>query len=180
MHCMYDISACGLLRRLRSKSTDATDASPASPAMDPVPEEPTPSQGEVTSKGTEGKDAVAAPAGDAAVPKAPGAAPAVPTAPLLQSGMPAVNSSNYRKEYHVLKCVSEGPRAALFPNVAKAFSGTKQEQRDVLKSFLQQGGNLEAVEASVCASRTRSDETEGVRELLTVTQMREKGFSELL
>lgn len=48
------------------------------------------------------------------------------------------------------------------------------------KSFLQQGGNLDAVEAEVCASRTRTDETEGVRELLTVTQMREKGFSELL
>lgn len=72
------------------------------------------------------------------------------------------------------------PRAALFPNVAKAFSGTKHELRGVLKSFLQRGGNLEAVEASVCASRPRSDETEGVRELLTVRQMREKGFSELL
>ena len=120
MHCMYDISACGLLRRLRSKSTDATDASPASTAMDPVPEEPTPSQGEVTSKGTEGKDAVAAPAGDAAVPKAPGAAPAVPTAPLLQSGMPAVNSSNYRKEYCVEACV-RGPTRSFVSECSKSF-----------------------------------------------------------
>ena len=74
--------------------------------------------------------------GAAPVPKAAGAAPAKATAPV--TALPtdvAVNSTNFRKEYHQLKRVAEGPRAALFPNVAKAFSGTKQEQRDVLKKF---------------------------------------------
>jgi len=162
-----------VLCRLRTTSTDAV-ASPGSTAPDV-----TPPKGEDTPQDTGKEDAVEP--GAAPVPKAAGAAPAKATAPV--TALPtdvAVNSTNFRKEYHQLKRVAEGPRAALFPNVAKAFSGTKQEQRDALKSFLQQGGNLDAVEAEVCASRTRTDETEGVRELLTVTQMREKGFSELL
>ena len=92
----------------------------------------------------------------------------------------AVTSTNYRKEYHVLKRIAEGPRAVQFPNIAKAFNGTKQEQRDVLKTFLLNGGNLDQVEASVQASRTRSDELEGVRELLTLKQMRDANFTEFL
>ena len=114
------------------------------------------------------------PGEDKTSPAAPGETEA-PQVPLL-----AVNSTNYRKEYQVLKRIAEGPRALQFPNIAKAFSGTKQEQREVLKSFLVNGGNLDDVEATVEASRTRSDEMAGVRELLTIEQMREAKFSEFL
>lgn len=106
--------------------------------------------------------------------------PAAPATGAGQVPALAVNSSNYRKEYQVLKRIAEGPRALQFPNIAKAFGGTKEEQREVLKSFLVSGGNLDHVEASVEASRTRSDETAGVRELLTIEQMREAKFSEFL
>lgn len=123
-------------------------------------------KGEATPSTVPGEDK-AAPADPAAT--GPGQVPAL-----------AVNSSNYRKEYQILKRIADGPRALQFPHIAKAFSGTKQEQREVLKSFLVNGGNLDHVEASVEASRTRSDEMAGVRELLTIEQMREAKFSEFL
>lgn len=91
----------------------------------------------------------------------------------------AVNSTNYRREYHVLKRVAEGPRAVEYPNIAKLFLGTNAEQKQVLKAFLLSGGNLDAVEAHVTAETTHLHEVEGVRELLTIDGMRKAGCSEL-
>ena len=89
-----------------------------------------------------------------------------------------VNSTNYRREYHVLKRIAEGPRAVEFPNIAKLFLGTNAEQKQVLKAFLLNGGNLDAVEAHVTAETTHLHEVEGVRELLTIDGMRKAGCSE--
>ena len=78
----------------------------------------------------------------------------------------------------MLKRVAEGPRAVEYPNIAKLFLGTNAEQKQVLKAFLLNGGNLDAVEAHVTAETTHLHEVTGVRELLTVDGMRKAGFSE--
>lgn len=92
-----------------------------------------------------------------------------------------ITSTNFKKEWLLLGRVASGPRAAEFPQVAKAFgSGTKAEQRDVLKRYLQHGGNLEAIENTFTVERSHEGELEGTKELLTIDGMRKAGCSECL
>eukprot|EP00438_Fugacium_kawagutii_P020794 Skav229463 [mRNA] locus=scaffold577:147481:148630:+ [translate_table: standard] len=99
--------------------------------------------------------------------------------PTLKIPDKEITSTNFKKEWLLLGRVAAGPRAAEFPQLAKAFgSGTKAEQRDVLKRYLQHGGNLEAIETTFTVERSHEGELEGTRELLTIDGMRKAGCSE--
>ena len=89
-------------------------------------------------------------------------------------------STNYSKEWKFLSRVSSGPKAQEFPEIAKAFgSGTKQQQREVLQKFIENGHSLESVEASFVATRELSEVGHKKRKLLTLKQMTDMGFSKI-
>ena len=88
------------------------------------------------------------------------------------------NSKFFKKEYNKLKRIAEGPRSVEFPQITKAFTGTSAEQHDVIRRFVESGGNENAVEAEFTAERTHEVEGRGERKLMTVKEMREAGFSE--
>ena len=72
---------------------------------------------------------------------------------------------------------AHGPRSFLR---AKLFTGTSAEQKQVLKSFVLNKQNLEAVEAEVLAEASHEQELEGTTELLTIDGMRKAGCSQPL
>ena len=157
--------------RIRAGSTDAA----ASPVETP-PGAPEPASCGETQVDVATQVPSASPAGE--VPAAQPERSAVPT---LQIPEKEITSTNFKKEWLLLGRVAAGPRAMEFPQIAKAFgSGTKAEQRDVLKRYLQNGGNLEAIEATFTVERSHEGEHEGTRALLTIDQMRKEGCSERL
>ncbi|CAL1137234.1 unnamed protein product [Cladocopium goreaui] len=94
---------------------------------------------------------------EVAVPPAPAPvaaeAVAVPTEPVGP-----VTSTTHRKQLMALQRVVQGPRASAFPEITKLFgSGTKAERLKVLKTYVQNGENLQAVESAFRASRTHSE-----------------------
>ena len=82
-----------------------------------------------------------------------------------------VTSTTHRKEWALLNRVATGPRAAEFPNVARLFQGTKQQKLQVLKDFVNNGTNLEALAAHVTATRSQSQTIRRTRRLMTIDQM---------
>ncbi|CAK9050298.1 unnamed protein product [Durusdinium trenchii] len=58
------------------------------------------------------------------------------------------------------------------------FKGTAQERQELLKSFVQSGCNLDAVNSQFETVRKRQDTLHSRRRMLTVRQMRELNFSE--
>lgn len=105
--------------------------------------------------------------------------PPQPVAPEVGNGV-VYTSTNFRKEYSVLQRVATGPRAAQFSEVARMFKGTAQERQELLKSFVQSGCNLDAVNSQFETVRKRQDTLHSRRRMLTVRQMRELNFSEQL
>ena len=89
-----------------------------------------------------------------------------------------VTSTTHRKEWALLNRVATGPRAAEFPNVARLFQGTKQQKLQVLKDFVNNGTNLEALAAHVTATRSQSQTIRRTRRLMTIDQMVAAGFTE--
>ena len=146
--------------RLREDTLEA----PSTPAISPGPDGDT--QVDITETSVE----------PAKVP-----AESKPVVPTLDIPEKDCTSTNFKKEWLLLGRVAAGPRATEFPQIAKAFgSGTKAEQRDVLKRYLQHGGNLDAIETSFTVERSHEGEHEGTKELLTIDGMRKRGCSERL
>lgn len=89
------------------------------------------------------------------------------------------NSANFRKEWQMLGRLARGPRSTQFPEMSRLFAaGTDAEKRQVLERYLKSGSNLEACEGSFKMQRTAASQDDGVRELLTLREMRERNFSE--
>lgn len=98
-------------------------------------------------------------------------------------GVPArlecITSTTHKSQWMKLERVCNGPRAAQFPEIARAFgSGTKAERTKVLRDFVQNGENLEALEGTFKATRTHSERLKTTRRLMTIAQMQLEGFSE--
>lgn len=55
-----------------------------------------------------------------------------------------------------------------------------QEKQELLKAFVNNNENLEAVESTLLLTRTQEGEIEHQRALLTIKEMKEKGFSQHL
>ncbi len=53
-----------------------------------------------------------------------------------------------------------------------------QEKQELLRQWVTQNENLSAVESAITISRTQSGEITRGRELLTIREMKEKGFSQ--
>ena len=110
---------------------------------------------------------------------APAAPPPMPAARL--PGDQAITSSTHKRQFMTLQRVVSGPRAASFPEINKMFgSGNKMDKLKVLKAFVLNGENLDALESSFRSSRTHSETTRTTRRLMTIREMREAGFSECL
>lgn len=60
------------------------------------------------------------------------------------------------------------------------FHFTLKEKQELLKQFVACKENMESIETTLRITREQEGELETNRELLTVKQMREKGFSALL
>ena len=96
-------------------------------------------------------------------------------------GDQVITSTTHKRQFMSLQRVVTGPRAASFPEISKIFgSGNKMDKLRVLKAFVQNGENLDALESSFRSSRTHSETTRTTRRLMTIRQMREAGFSECL
>ncbi|CAK9044058.1 Uncharacterized protein SCF082_LOCUS25088, partial [Durusdinium trenchii] len=89
------------------------------------------------------------------------------------------NSANYRAQWQTLQRVVKGPRAVKFPQLTRLFTGSKAEQKEAVKLFVE-SGNLADAEATFTATQRYREKTRKNRALLTIKQMREKGFSESL
>ena len=77
--------------------------------------------------------------------------------------------------------LSTGPRAGEFPELSAAFrSGSNMEKRKVLQDFLNNGSNLQATESFFKPKRTIETSKRGGREQLTIKDMRDRGFTEIL
>ncbi|CAL1128351.1 unnamed protein product [Cladocopium goreaui] len=149
------------MARLPGLREDTLEA-PSTPAISPGPDGDT--QVDITETSVE----------PAKVP-----AESKPVVPTLDIPEKDCTSTNFKKEWLLLGRVAAGPRATEFPQIAKAFgSGTKAKQRDVLKRYLQHGGNLDAIETSFTVERSHEGEHEGTKELLTIDGMRKRGCSE--
>lgn len=55
-----------------------------------------------------------------------------------------------------------------------------QEKQDLLKSFVSNSENLDNIEMQLVVARTSEGEVEHQRALLTIREMKEKGFSQQL
>lgn len=55
-----------------------------------------------------------------------------------------------------------------------------QDKQDLLRQFVNNKENLEAVEMELVVTRTQEGEVEHQRSLLTIKEMKQKGFSQLL
>lgn len=55
-----------------------------------------------------------------------------------------------------------------------------QEKQDLLKAFVNSGENLDNIEMQLVVARTSEGEVEHQRALLTIREMKEKGFSQQL
>ena len=109
-----------------------------------------------------------------------------PATPDLQATPPqpaevpaAINSTSHNKEWKQLQRVAQGPRATTFPEISKMFNGTKAERNQVLAAFVNTGGNLDAVEGQIKATRAHSESLHSKRKLMTIKMMKEAGFSEI-
>lgn len=90
-----------------------------------------------------------------------------------------ITSTTHKSQWMKLERVCSGPRAAQFPEIARAFgSGTKAERTQVLRNFVQNGENLDALEGSFKATCTHSERVKTTRRLMTISQMQAEGFSE--
>ena len=61
-----------------------------------------------------------------------------------------------------------------------AFESAAEEKLEVLRAFIKNEENLEACECTLKVSRQQEAEMETQRALLTIPQMREKGFTQRL
>lgn len=59
-------------------------------------------------------------------------------------------------------------------------ASTPQDKQDLLRQFIKNKENLEAVEMDLVVTRTQEGEVEHQRALLTIKEMKQKGFSQLL
>ena len=57
---------------------------------------------------------------------------------------------------------------------------TPQEKQELLKEFVSNGENLKAVETHLTVTREESGTVEHRKELLTIAEMRSRGFSQCL
>lgn len=89
-----------------------------------------------------------------------------------------ISSTSHSKEWKQLERVAKGPRATTFPEITKMFTGTKAERNQVLTAYVNSGGNLDAVEGQIKATRTHSETLHSKRKLMTIKMMKEAGFSE--
>lgn len=108
-------------------------------------------------------------------------APTVPEAtPPQPEEVPVapISSTSHSKEWKQLERVAKGPRATTFPEITKMFTGTKAERNQVLTAYVNSGGNLDAVEGQIKATRTHSETLHSKRKLMTIKMMKEAGFSE--
>jgi len=55
-----------------------------------------------------------------------------------------------------------------------------QEKQDLLKAFVSNSENLDNIEMQLVVARTSEGEVEHQRALLTIREMKEKGFSQQL
>ena len=110
---------------------------------------------------------------------APAATPPMPAGAVV--GDQVITSTTHKRQFMTLQRVVSGPRAASFPEINKMFgSGNKMDRLRVLKAFVQNGENLDALESSFRSNRTHSETTRTTRCLMTIREMREAGFSECL
>lgn len=92
-----------------------------------------------------------------------------------------VSSKTHPAQWKLLTRVSQGPRAAQFPELARLFGqGSNEEKKDVLKKYLTSGESLESCEATFSVAKRHRDQLTRGREELTVQQMIDRGFSEPL
>eukprot|EP00435_Cladocopium_sp_Y103_P048868 s2440_g14.t1 len=90
--------------------------------------------------------------------------------------MGPVTSTTHRKQFMALQRVVQGPRAGAFPEITRLFgSGTKAERLNVLRSYVQNGEHLQAVESAFRASRTHSETLRTTRRLMTIREMQQAG-----
>lgn len=121
-------------------------------------------------------------------PSPAGSEPSQSVAPQVPAiGTPAaegelvITSTSHKSQWLKLGRVVAGPRAAQFPEITRLFgSGSKSERQKVLRAFVLNGENLDAVEAGFRHSRTHSERLKTTRRLMTIADMQKEGFSECL
>eukprot|EP00435_Cladocopium_sp_Y103_P040775 s3758_g11.t1 len=116
------------------------------------------------------------------VPGLPGqsGSPSVAATPSLADSGELPTSKTHKRQWNLLERVANGPRAAAHPELAKMWSGTTDDKRRALQSFLNNDENLAATEASIVVKRRKIDAMNHSRQWLTIRQMHEQKFSELL
>ena len=60
------------------------------------------------------------------------------------------------------------------------FCTLPQDKQELLRQFVTSNENMESVETNLKVSREQIGEIEHVKELLTIKEMRDKGFSQIL
>ena len=89
-------------------------------------------------------------------------------------------SKSHKRQWNLLERVANGPRAAAHPELAKMWSGSADDKRRALQSFLRNDENLAATESAIVVKRRKVDAMNHRRQWLTIRQMHEKKFSECL
>lgn len=90
------------------------------------------------------------------------------------------NSANFHKQWLRLGRMSSGSNAPNYPDLAKLFQGSRQDKAKALKMYLDAGENMEAAQASFKIQKTHVERQRRNRQLMTLKQMTDAGFSECL
>jgi len=65
-----------------------------------------------------------------------------------------------------------------FPNAAKLWSGSRKEKNDLLKAWLASGENIKVMETKLVIQKSQEGKLTRGRELLTISEMKARGFSQ--
>ncbi|CAE7421377.1 unnamed protein product [Symbiodinium sp. CCMP2456] len=88
-----------------------------------------------------------------------------------------VNSRTHKREYMVLdRLIKSGTLATKCPNMTTLAEGTLKDRQELLKRWVQTGGNVSATEASLEASRTSRSRARTVKRLVPVKDMTEAPY----
>ena len=109
-----------------------------------------------------------------------GHAPGAPEAPQAQqeSGE-AITFTTHRVEGMRMNRFMESAEGAKYPHMMKLFKGTNAEKRQLLKHWVQNGGDkshAKDIEASVVLSKSSATEVKGRMECLSVLEMKRRGW----
>lgn len=100
--------------------------------------------------------------------------PSVAATPSMGDSEELPTSKSHKRQWNLLERVANGPRAAAHPELAKMWSGSTDDKRRALQSFLRNDENLAATESAIVVKRRKVDAMNHRRQWLTIRQMHEK------